>query len=165
MPAGTAAGMGGCIPLFQGGTSLADSVEDGAAAVHPKPVIRSDVLQQFLADGAFQMHQGSAGHAFQVKMVTAIPLPHVLVDVGGLGIAPILPRKPLVAQLREMAIHGTPAAGLTVLPIHFGTKLLHRKLAVGSVFQKFQQPLSPRRFIYARHGIPPFGTVSCSIQV
>ena len=165
MPAGTAMMLCGVLFSFQGGTGLADTVQNGTAAVHLKAMVGGDMGQKLLADSAFQMNQLAAGYALEMEVAAAVPQSHILVDVGGLGIAPILPHKPFAAQLREMAVYGTLTADRTVLLIHFSAKLLRRKLAIGPAFQKFQQALSPRRLIYARHGIPPFGTASCSIQV
>ena len=153
MPTGTALGLCGILFSFQGGAGLAKSVQNGAAAVHLKAVMGGNVGQKLLADGTFQMNQLTAGDALQVEMVAAISQPNVLVDVSGLGIAAVFPRQTLVAQLGEMTVYRTLTAGLTVPFIHFGAKLLHRKLAVGPAFQKIQQPLSPRCFIHTRHGI------------
>jgi hypothetical protein len=153
MPTAAAAGMSGCPFLFQCGASLASSVENGASAVHLKPVVGRDVGQKLLADGTFQVDEVAAGDAFEVEVAGAVPLPHVLVDVGRLSIAAVFPHGSLSAQLGEVAVDRTLAAGRAVLLIHFGTKLLHRKLAVGVALQKVQQSLSSRCFIYTRHGI------------
>ena len=143
----------------------AQTVQNGAAAVHAEAVVGGYMGQKLLADGAFQMNELPAGHTLEMEMAAAISPTHVLVHVGGLGIAAVFPRQALVAQLGEVAIHRTFSAGLAVLLVHLGTKLLHRKLAVRPTLQKIQQALSPRRLIYPRHGIPPLGTDSCSIQV
>ena len=72
--------------FLRGGAGLAHSVQNRTATVHPKVVIRSDMGQKLLADGTLQMDQGTAGYAFEVKVVTAVPLPDVLVNVGRLGL-------------------------------------------------------------------------------
>ena len=55
--------------------------------------------QKLLADGALQVHQSTAIQAFQVEMTGAFPSTHVLVHVGRLGIAAVLPHHSLAAQL------------------------------------------------------------------
>jgi hypothetical protein len=154
---GTMAGFG--MGHLGGGASLTGSVEDGAAAVHLEVVVGSDVWQQLLADGTFQMDQRPAGDTFEVKMVTAIPPPYVLVDVGGLGIAAVFPHRPLLAELRQVTVQGTftaaPPIGIPI-PIELIAKLLHRELTVRMALQKIQKAFPPRCFVCTRHRAPPF---------
>jgi hypothetical protein len=165
MPAAAAAGLGGCPFLFQGGAGLAKPVQDGAAAVHLKAVVVSDMGQKLLTDGTFQMNEVAAGNTLEMEVMATIPPTYVLVDVSGLTVAAVFPRQTLITQLGEVAVYRTLAAGLTVLTIHLTADLLRRKLAVGATLQKIQQALSPRRFIHSCHGIPPLGTDYFSIQV
>ena len=137
----------------------AQSVEDGAAAVHAKIVVGGYVGQKLLADGAFQVDQLTAGLAFEVKMASAISRSHVLVDVGGLGIAAIFPHRPLGAQLRQMAVQGAFALLLSLgllQAIQLLRQLVHAELAIRVALQKAQKPLSAGRFIGFSHGNPPF---------
>ena len=104
MSAAASVGMGRVLFLLEGGAGLAKSVEDGATAVHLKAVVGGYVGQKLLADGTFQMNEGIADHAFQMEMVAAIPLSHVLVHVGGLGITSVFPYRSLGAKLGEVAV-------------------------------------------------------------
>jgi hypothetical protein len=97
MSAGTAACIGGRLLGLQGRAGLAQSVQNGAAAVHTKSVVSRNVRKQLLADGAFQMNEIAAGDAFEVEMMRAVSLPYVLVDVSGLGIAAVLAHSPVFA--------------------------------------------------------------------
>lgn len=64
MTATASARMGGGLFSFQGGTSLAESVENGTAAIHLKAVVCRDVGEKLLADGTFQMNEVTAGLTF-----------------------------------------------------------------------------------------------------
>ena len=105
----------------------AKPVENGAAAVHAETMMGRNMGKKLLADGAFQMDQPSAGLAFEVEMVTAIPLPHVLVDVGRLGIAAVLAHRSLGAQLGQMTVQGAPAL-LDTLPARESVELIRQLL-------------------------------------
>jgi len=138
MSAATAAGICGGLFSLQGGARLAKTVQNGAAAVHLKAVVGGNMGEKLLADGAFQMDKLSAGDALEVEVMAAIPLPNVLVDVGGLGIAAVLAHRPLGAQLGEVAVQRA-LAGLILPRVHriqLAAKLMDGELAVGVGLQK-----------------------------
>jgi hypothetical protein len=62
-------------------------------------VIRLDMIQQFITDGTFQMNKSAAGDAFEMEMMTAIPLSHVLINVGRLGIIAVSSYRSLLTKL------------------------------------------------------------------
>jgi hypothetical protein len=141
--------MGGSPFLFQGGAGLAESVQNGAAAVHLKAVVSRDVGQKLFADGTFQMDKVAAGNAFEVEVMAAIPLPYVLVDVGGLGVAAVFAYRSLGAQLGKVTIQGTFMGHIFPVGhgIQFSAKLVDGELSVGIAFQKFQKSLPSRGFV------------------
>ena len=73
MPASASPWVGGGLFSLDRGAGLAKSVENGATAVHRESVVRGNVGEQLLADGALQVDETVAGHAFQVEMAGTIP--------------------------------------------------------------------------------------------
>ena len=98
--------MGEVLLLLRGRAGAAESVENGAPTVHLKAVVSRNMGQKLLADGAFQVDEGVTNHALQMEVVTAVPLPHVLVYVGRLGVTAVFSYSSLSAKLGKMAVEG-----------------------------------------------------------